>query len=72
MDFLRKLRVLFRRESSGHMHPRRKGDELIVCQRMEKILRERDATSKPFHVKVSTPLSCTQENGYQSDLLLMH
>ena len=50
---LRKLRKLFRQDSTAHLHPTRKGDELITCQRMEKILRERHITSRHFHVKVS-------------------
>ena len=52
MVSLRKLKKLFRRDNTVHMHPRKKGDELIACQRMEKILRERSVTSKSFHVKV--------------------
>ena len=38
--------------STAHMHPRKQGEEMITCQRMEKILRERNVSSKPFHVKV--------------------
>ena len=52
MVSLRRLRKLFRRDSTAHMHPRKQGKELITCQRMEKILRERNVSSKPFHVKV--------------------
>lgn len=35
------------------MHPRKKDEELITVQRMERILRERNISSKSFHVKVS-------------------
>ena len=52
MVSLQKLKKLFRRDNTVHTHPGKKGDELIVCQRMDKILRERSITSKPFHVKV--------------------
>ena len=50
MVLLRKLRKLFRRDSTPH---RGKGDELITYQRMEKILRETHVTSRPFDVKVN-------------------
>ena len=53
MVSLRRLRKLFRRDSTAHMHPRKQGEELITCQRMEKILRERNVSSKPFRVKVN-------------------
>ena len=46
---LQKLRKLFRRESRAHMHPRKSGVELIVCQRLDEILCE------TFYVKVSIP-----------------
>ena len=58
MRFLRKLGKLFRRDSTAHMHPRKRDAELISVQRMEKILRERNITSKPFHVKVCERLAC--------------
>ena len=54
MMSLRKLRKLFRRDSTAHMHPRKKDDELITVQRMERVLRERNISSKSFHVKVSS------------------
>ena len=44
---LRKLRKLFRQESGAHMHPRKSGVELIVCQRLDEILCE------TFYGKVS-------------------
>ena len=44
---LQKLRKLFRRESRAHMHPRKSGVELIVCQCLDEILPE------TFYVKVS-------------------
>ena len=59
MVSLRKLKKLFRRDSAAHMHPSKKGDEPIACQRMEKILRERSVTSKPFHVKVRVQILIT-------------
>ena len=43
---LQKLRKLLRR---AHMHPRKSGVELIVCQRLDEILCE------TFYVKVSIP-----------------
>ena len=52
MLHLRKLKKLFGRDSTAHIHPRKRDGELVVCNRMEKILRERNVTSKPFHVKV--------------------
>ena len=55
---MRFLRKLFRRDSTAHMHPRKRDAELISVQRMEKILRERNITSKPFHVKVCERLAC--------------
>ena len=58
MVSLRRLRKYFRRDSTAHMHPRKQGEELITCQRMEKILHER--TSKPFHVKVNQRIHTTR------------
>ena len=55
---LRKLRKLFHRDSRAHMHPRNNGGELIVCQRLDETLCERNASSKTFHVKVSVPKDC--------------
>ena len=49
-----KLRKLFRRDSTAHMHPRKRDDELITVQRMEKILRERNIDAVSFHLKVSS------------------
>ena len=47
MPSLRKLKKLFTRNSTAHIHPRKRDDELAVC--MKKIQRER---IKLFHVKV--------------------
>ena len=44
---LGKLANLFRRESTAHMHPKKKGD---FCRRVENVLQE---ASRSYHVKVS-------------------
>ena len=54
MVSLRKLQKLFRRDGMAHMHPRKRDDELIIVQSMEKILRERNIDAKSFHLKVSS------------------
>ena len=53
MLYLRKLRKLFRRDSTAHVHPSTKDEEVITVERMEQILRESYAKSKLLHVKVS-------------------
>ena len=55
---LRKLKKLFGRDSRAYMHPRNNMGELIVCQRLDETLRERNATSKTFHGKVSVLKGC--------------
>ena len=59
MVSLRKLRKFFRRDSTADMHPRKRDDELITVQRMEKILRERNIDAKSFHPKVSSKCAIT-------------
>ena len=53
MLYLRKFRKLFRRDSTAHVHPSTKDEEVITVERMEQILRESYVKSKLLHVKVS-------------------